>query len=79
MRFEPANRLDFWRVEAVEQDRLLLLRAEMKVPGKAWLQFEINSAGGWQHTFHRNGLFCAARLLGIRLLVCHVAVPCVFI
>ena len=32
--------LDFWRVEAVEQDRLLLLRAEMKVPGKAWLQFE---------------------------------------
>ena len=32
--------LDFWRVEAVEQDRLLLLRAEMKVPGLAWLQFE---------------------------------------
>jgi uncharacterized protein YbjT (DUF2867 family) len=32
--------LDFWRVEEVEQDRLLLLRAEMKVPGKAWLQFE---------------------------------------
>lgn len=32
--------LDFWRVEAVEQDRLMRLRAEMKVPGKAWLQFE---------------------------------------
>ena len=32
--------LDFWRVEAVEKDRLLLLRAEMKAPGKAWLQFE---------------------------------------
>jgi uncharacterized protein YbjT (DUF2867 family) len=32
--------LDFWRVEAVEPDRLLRLRAEMKVPGKAWLQFE---------------------------------------
>ncbi len=32
--------LDFWRVEAVEKDRLLRLRAEMKVPGKAWLQFE---------------------------------------
>jgi len=31
--------LDFWRVEAVEKDRLLLLRAEMKVPGKAWLEF----------------------------------------
>ncbi len=32
--------LDFWRVESVEPDRLLRLRAEMMVPGKAWLQFE---------------------------------------
>jgi uncharacterized protein YbjT (DUF2867 family) len=32
--------LDFWRVEAVEPARLLRLRAEMKVPGRAWLQFE---------------------------------------
>ena len=33
--------LDFWRVEAIEPGRLLRLRAEMKVPGKAWLQFEV--------------------------------------
>ncbi len=32
--------LDFWRVEEVEKDRLMRLRAEMKLPGKAWLQFE---------------------------------------
>ena len=32
--------LDFWRVEAVEPDRLLRLRAEMKLPGKAWLEFQ---------------------------------------
>lgn len=32
--------LDFWRVEDVEPNRLLRLRAEMKLPGKAWLQFE---------------------------------------
>ncbi len=32
--------LDFWRVEAVEPDRLLRLRAEMKVPGRAWLEFQ---------------------------------------
>jgi uncharacterized protein YbjT (DUF2867 family)/uncharacterized protein YndB with AHSA1/START domain len=32
--------LDFWRVEAVEPGRLLRLRAEMKLPGRAWLQFE---------------------------------------
>jgi len=31
--------LDFWRVEAVEPNRLLRLRAEMKIPGKAWLEF----------------------------------------
>jgi len=33
--------LDFWRVEAIEPGRLMRLRAEMKVPGQAWLQFEI--------------------------------------
>ncbi len=32
--------LDFWRVESVEPNRSMLLRAEMKVPGLAWLQFE---------------------------------------
>jgi uncharacterized protein YbjT (DUF2867 family) len=32
--------LDFWRVEAVEPNRLMRLRAEMKLPGQAWLQFE---------------------------------------
>lgn len=32
--------LDFWRVETVEKNRLMRLRAEMKLPGKAWLQFE---------------------------------------
>jgi hypothetical protein len=32
--------LDFWRVEAIEPGRMMRLRAEMKLPGKAWLQFE---------------------------------------
>lgn len=36
--------IDFWRVEAVEENRLLRLRAEMKVPGKAWLQYEVAPA-----------------------------------
>ena len=38
--------LDFWRVEAVEPNHLLRLRAEMKVPGKAWLEFEVRAAAG---------------------------------
>ncbi|MDE2652717.1 MAG: SDR family oxidoreductase [Gemmatimonadota bacterium] len=37
----PGDPLDFWRVEAFEAGRLLRLRAEMKVPGRAWLQFEV--------------------------------------
>ncbi len=35
--------IDFWRVESLRQDRMLLLRAEMKLPGKAWLQFNVDS------------------------------------
>lgn len=31
----------FWRVEDVEEDRRLLLRAEMRLPGRAWLEFNI--------------------------------------
>jgi tryptophan-rich sensory protein/uncharacterized protein YbjT (DUF2867 family) len=33
--------VDFWRVEAVESDRRLRLVAEMKLPGRAWLEFEV--------------------------------------
>ncbi len=32
--------LDSWRVERVMENRLMLLRAEMRLPGKGWLQFE---------------------------------------
>jgi uncharacterized protein YbjT (DUF2867 family) len=37
--------LDFWRVEAFEPDRLLRLSAEMKLPGRAWLEFEVKPKG----------------------------------
>ena len=40
----PGDPLDFWRVEAFEPNRLLRLQAEMKVPGRAWLQFEVEPA-----------------------------------
>jgi hypothetical protein len=38
--------IDFWRVEAFEADRLLRLRAEMRLPGRAWLEFEVTPTGG---------------------------------
>lgn len=33
--------VDFWRVEALEPSRRLRLVAEMKLPGRAWLEFEV--------------------------------------
>lgn len=36
----PGDALDFWRVEAVDSGRAVRLRAEMKVPGSAMLEFE---------------------------------------
>lgn len=38
--------IDFWRVEDLRQDRMLLLRAEMKLPGMAWLMFNIATREG---------------------------------
>jgi uncharacterized protein YbjT (DUF2867 family) len=37
--------IDFWRVEALEPNRRLRLAAEMKLPGRAWLEFEVTSNG----------------------------------
>jgi hypothetical protein len=37
----PGDTLDFWRVDAFEPDRLLKLHSEMKLPGRAWLEFEV--------------------------------------
>jgi len=42
VRLAVGDTLDFWRVEAFEQDRFLRLSAEMKTPGRIWLQFEVN-------------------------------------
>lgn len=42
----PGETVDFWRVEAFEPPRLLRLFAEMKLPGRAWLQFEVEPVAG---------------------------------
>lgn len=41
----PGDALDFWRVEEFEPGRRLLLRAEMKVWGRAWLEFVAEDLG----------------------------------
>ncbi|MEM9021695.1 MAG: DUF2867 domain-containing protein [Planctomycetota bacterium] len=42
----PGEAMDFWRVEEVEPNERLTLRAEMKVPGEAWLRWEACEEGG---------------------------------
>jgi uncharacterized protein YbjT (DUF2867 family) len=37
----PGDTVDFWRVEELEQDHMLRLASEMKMPGRAWLQYEV--------------------------------------
>ncbi|MCE1164492.1 MAG: SDR family oxidoreductase [Bacteroidetes bacterium] len=55
--------LDFWRVLlASKETKRLLLYAEMKLPGEAWLEFRITSEGGQQYleqtaTFRPRGLW----------------------
>jgi len=58
--------LDFWRVEAFEQDRLLRLTAEMKVPGRAWLQFEVSgAANGSTSIVSQTAIFDPSGLFGL--------------
>jgi uncharacterized protein YbjT (DUF2867 family) len=41
----PGDALDWWRVEAVQPNALLRLRAEMKLPGRGWLEFSVEPQG----------------------------------
>jgi len=63
---EVGDTVDFWRVEAFEQDRLLRLNAEMKVPGRAWLQFEVSAAeDGDGSIVSQTAIFDPAGLFGL--------------
>ena len=57
--------LDFWRVEAVEQECLLRLRAEMKVPGAAWLQFEARPQSEAETLLVQTAFFAPKGLWGL--------------
>ena len=61
--------LDFWRVEAVEPNKLLRLRAEMKLPGRAWLQFEVNDNGAGS-TIRQTALFDPLGVFGLLYWYC---------
>ena len=56
--------LDFWRVEKVEPGRLLRLRAEMRLPGRAWLEWRLEPVDGGRTRFVQRALYAPHGLIG---------------
>lgn len=63
-RVYPGDALDFWRVLVADhEDKRLLLYAEMKLPGEAWLEFSLEEANGKTH-IHQKATFRPHGILG---------------
>lgn len=56
--------IDFWRIEDIQSDYRLLLRAEMKLPGRAWLEFKIIPASGGKRNFSVIAYFDTKTVMG---------------
>jgi len=56
--------VDFWRVEALEAGRLLRLRAEMRLPGRAWLEFQVDPLDDGRCRLRQRALFAPTGLAG---------------
>ena len=66
MHLRVGEAVDWWRVETIEPDRRLRLRAEMKVPGRAWLEFEVEPApDGAGSTIRQTAIFDPVGLFGL--------------
>jgi uncharacterized protein YbjT (DUF2867 family) len=57
--------LDFWRVVGLERNRRLALRAEMKLPGEALIEFRIEPKNGTRFTLTQRALFYPRGLSGL--------------
>jgi len=67
---EEGNPVDFWHVERLERPSRLRLRSEMKLPGRAWLEFVVEPAPQGSRlrqtaTFHPGGLAGYAYWFGL--------------
>lgn len=56
--------LDFWRVEALRRGELLRLRAEMRLPGQAWLDLGISRGARGETVFTQRATFRPRGLAG---------------
>jgi len=62
-RLRSGDAVDFWRVDEIEPGHLLRLRAEMRLPGRAWLEFRVDPAGD-QSTYTQRAVFQPSGLAG---------------
>ncbi|MDT0301687.1 SDR family oxidoreductase [Streptomonospora wellingtoniae] len=62
-RLRVGDSLDFWRVEEIERGALLRLRAEMRMPGLAWLELRVEDADEGA-VLHQRALFHPRGLVG---------------
>ncbi|MFC0503147.1 SDR family oxidoreductase [Micromonospora costi] len=63
-RLQVGEALDFWRVEEIEPGRLLRLRAEMRLPGRAWLEMRALPADGGRSRYQQRAVFLPRGLAG---------------
>jgi uncharacterized protein YbjT (DUF2867 family) len=64
VRLRAGDSLDFWRVEEIEPGRLLRLRAEMRLPGLAWLEMHAGTSADGRTRYVQRALFHPHGLLG---------------
>ena len=63
-RLRTGEALDWWRVEHLDRPRLLRLRAEMKVPGRAWLEMSVTPDPGGGSVYRQRAVFEPRGLAG---------------
>lgn len=56
--------LDFWRVESIDRGHSLRLRAEMKLPGRAWLELTVDDSGDGGSLYRQRAVFFPSGLGG---------------
>ena len=62
---KTGDALDLWRIAAIEPGRRLLLVAEMKLPGRAMLEFRVEPVGSEQVKLTQTARFLPFGLSGI--------------
>ncbi|MCX5120716.1 SDR family oxidoreductase [Micromonospora sp. NBC_00362] len=63
-RLQVGEALDFWRVEEIVPGELLRLRAEMRLPGRAWLEMRVVPADDGRSRYQQRAVFLPRGLPG---------------